>query len=189
MSDENGVAVVAYDLDGTRTPPEFYEALNERYKFVIDLFASVENTKTNQYFTRTIGLGGGAFDTEWPRLTSGWCWSNPPYSRGNLPKFVQKVVEQAKKGSGIVSLIPATPGTEWFNNGILRRCDTLSGHTVDDGPIQGYCLSMCGNGYRQEVTFLKGRIQFLPPIGYPEDKEWSSPATDSILWVVRPPMR
>ena len=194
----------AYDLDATRTPDALFNALHRKHAFAIDLFADSGNAKALTYFHRQTD----AFAQEWPRLTEqaphtgqwgtfGWCWANPPYGRGYLPRFVAKAREQVKRGSAIVSLIPATPGTEWFNDGILRRCDTLEGFTVDEPEfypngtkvISGYCLSQQGIGYRQTVTFLKGRVPFDPPIGYPPEKEWNPPATDSILWTLRPPLR
>ncbi len=177
----NGVPPT-YDLDGTRTPDLLWRCLHARFPFIIDLFASPENAKCTAFFDRE----KDAFAREWPRARMGWCWANPPYSRGSLPRFVAKALEQVKEGSAIVSLIPATPGAAWFNEGILRRCDTMEGYTVDDPGVTGYCLSMNGIGYRQEVTFLKGRVPFDPPIGYPSDGAWSPPATDSIIWTLRP---
>ena len=187
----------AYDLDATRSPQDLFDAANRRHSFVIDLFAEEANTKVGVYFNKR----SDAFAIEWPRLTNeaafppgvpgcyGWCWANPPYGRGMLPRFVKKALEQVKKGSAIVALIPATPGAGWFNDGILRRCDTLESYTVDDGPITGCCFSMQGIGYRQTVTFLRGRVPFDFPIGWPADKPWNPPATDSILWTLRPPLR
>lgn len=174
------------DLDGTRSPGPLYEALNAKYKFVIDLFAAEDNAKLALHFSKS----NDAFSQDWPRLaTAGWCWSNPPYSRGFLGRYVEKVIAEVRKGSAVVGLIPATPGTQWFNDSILRCCDVLEGYTVDEGPVSGYCLSMSGNGYRQKVTWLRGRVPFESPIGWPVERDWNPPATDSILWEVRPPLR
>ncbi len=179
-----------WDSDGVRTPQAYFDALDARYNFAFDLFASLENKKCVACFTAT----DDALTREWPRLLTGderlrgWLYANPPYSRGNLGLFVAKAISEAKAGSGIVALIPATPGTQWFNDFVLRRCDVLDAYTVDRGPISGYELSMQGIGYRQRVLFVKGRVPFEPPIGYPPEKSWNPPATDSVIIEWRPPL-
>jgi len=176
-------------LDGTRTPPELFAALNRIYRFDWDLFASAENSLRGHYrFTKE----QDAFARTWhgvPNPNEQWSFANPPYSRGNLERYVRKAIAEAKLGAKTVGLIPATPGTEWFNGLLLRPCDMLGAWTVDEPEtyangskvLSGYCLSMAGTGYRQKVTFLKGRVPFLSPIGWPEDRPWNPPSTDSIL--------
>lgn len=193
MSDDD-LEVKPFNTDETETPLELFEVLNQTKRFCIDIFTNGKNSLVpGSFFTPTTD----AMANEWPRLKKtelddpyalfGWCWANPPYSRGWLGRFVEKCIEQAKRGSGIVALIPATPGAGWFNEGILRRCDVLDGFRVDKGPlVKGYALSMQGMGYRQEVMFLAGRVAFNPPQGWPADEKWSSPARDSILWTLEP---
>ncbi len=182
------VSDVEWESDGVRTPQSYFDELNRKYRFVIDLFASAENQLVAKNYA-DFSKDYSAFDHAWPRLDVGWCYSNPPYSRGNLDRFITKAVAEAKLGSGVVALIPATPGPSWFNERILRCCDTLDAYTVDRGVISGYELSMQGIGYRQKVMFLRGRVPFAPPIGYPADKDWNPPATDSIILELRPPLR
>jgi len=173
-------------LDATRTPPEYFAELNKTYRFVQDLFASKENHLCGYFYTKEID----ALKQEWPRLLGeGWSFGNPMYSRGNIEPAVKKAIEQARKGSGVVYLIPATTGTAWFNDLILRPCDVLDGYTVDNPTFSGYCLNMSGIGYRQKVTFLKGRTPFLPPLGWDETKPWNPPATDSVICEWQPPLR
>lgn len=181
-------------LDGTRTPPELFRLLNAKYHFVLDLFAQKGNELVDRYCDAKID----ALSVEWVNLTVGWCFANPPYSRGKLALFVMKAIEEAKKGAGIIAVIPCTTGVQWFNDRILRPCDTLEGFTVDHpgvvypsgAPVlAGYCLSMQGIGYRQKVTFLKGRVPFLPPLDWPVEKPWNPPSFDSVIVEWRPPLR
>lgn len=186
-------------LDGTRTPPELFAALDAEYAFAVDLFATRENAKCPLYFSPQID----AFNVSWPAKDgakdgNGWLFANPPYSRGKVALFVMKAIEEAKRGAGIVAVLPCTPGVDWFNSRILRPCDTVEGFTVDHpgvvyssgAPVwSGYCLSMVGIGYRQKVTFLRGRVPFLAPVGWPNDRPWNPPSFDSILWEVSPPRR
>ncbi len=173
-----------WDSDGVRTPQSYFDELNRRHSFCIDLFSSNENRKVSRSYTAE----DSAFDHDWPKLTEGWSFANPMYSRGNLERFVVKAIGEAKKGSGIVGLIPATPGTQWFQDRLLRCCDVLDAARVERGVISGWELSMSGLGYRQRILFLRGRVPFAPPIGWPENKPWNPPATDSIILELRPPL-
>ncbi len=177
MNEENGVV---YESDGWRTPSEVFDPLMARYNFVIDLCASAQNTKCPRFFTKE----QNALNQEWPRLTEGWCWLQPPYSKPNLELFTAEAKRQAKAGSGIVALIPATPGTAWFQDNIFGGCDLLSAEAVDRGRITGFELSLSGIGYRLRVLFLEGRIAFIPPPGFTGAS--SGPSTDSVILEYRP---
>lgn len=193
MAEDDALAL----LDGTRTPDPLFSALDRIYRFEWDLFASAENSLCKRAcFTRETD----AFAQRWSGEARGtfWQFANPPYSRGKLALFVMKAIEEAKKGAGIVAVIPCTPGVDWFNSRILRPCDTLEGFTVDHpglvypsgAPIlSGYCLSMQGIGYRQKLTFLKGRVPFLPPLDWPAEKPWNPPSFDSVIVEWSPPRR
>lgn len=172
-------------LDGTRTPPAYFTELNRKYRFVVDLFAQRGNELCERFFDR----GANALVLDWPRLEEGWCFGNPMYSRGNIEPAVRKAVAEARKGSGVVYIIPATTGTVWFNDLLLRPCDVLDGSTVDNEVFSGYCLSMQGIGYRQKITFLKGRVPWDKPLNYPEEKPWDAGKQDSVIVELRPPLR
>lgn len=123
--------------DDQSTPQEFWEKLNDRYHFILDAAANQHNHKCDRYY----GDGGecpDALAVEWP--TDGWIWCNPPYSRGNQLRFVEKAAETAKRGGAVVMLLPADTGTKLFHDHILGRHD---------------------------VTFVRGRLRFNGVKGSP----------------------
>ncbi len=94
------------------TPQELFDALNARYHFILDAAANGDNHKVDRYF----GPGGECEDcltVDWP--TGGWIWLNPPYSRGNQRKFVEKAIEASRRGSSILALLPADTSTQLFH--------------------------------------------------------------------------
>lgn len=95
------------------TPQEFYDALNEVFRFNLDVCATKENAKTPSYFDReTDGL---ASDWAW----AGTCYMNPPYGR-EIGKWVQKAYESGKAGATVVCLLPARTDTRWWQDYCTR---------------------------------------------------------------------
>ncbi len=50
-----------------------------------------------------------------------WNYVNPPYEVKTLTKFVEKAVEQSKKGKNSWMLLPSKTDQEWFHNHIKHR--------------------------------------------------------------------
>jgi len=75
---------------------------------------------------------------EWPRDRVVFC--NPPYTRGQISKWVEKCHAEWVKGSTIVLLIPSYTDTRYFHNFIYHQA---------------------------ELRFIKGRLVFK---GYEENK-------------------
>lgn len=76
---------------------------------------------------------------EWPRASSGVCWVNPPYSRGELARWVGECISQAARGSEVIALLPGDLGTR-------------AGQTVASSS--------------DAICFVRGRIVFGGPDGY-----------------------
>ena len=55
------------------TPIAFYNKLDEKYHFTLDVCATKENAKCQKFFTRE----DDGLAKEW----NGVCWMNPPYGR------------------------------------------------------------------------------------------------------------
>lgn len=118
---------VTNNNDEWETPQDLFEEYNKIYNFKLDACASAENKKCNIYFNKE----NNALLKEWC-YSSVWC--NPPYSRGNIDKFVKKCFEEWKKyNNNIVLLIPAKTDTLYFHNYILPYC---------------------------KIIFIKGRLRF-----------------------------
>jgi phage N-6-adenine-methyltransferase len=107
-----------------QTPLEIFGVLDIEFWFTHDVAASRDNTLRCAYFTEN----NSAFDNEWG--VSNWC--NPPYS--DIPPWVEKAIEQHKKGRTTVMLVPADTSVKWFKRA-YESCN--------------------------EVRFISGRISFV----------------------------
>lgn len=98
------------NTDKWETPQEFFNEINERYSFTLDVYALPENAKCERYFT-----------PDEDGLKQSWkgevCWMNPPYGR-EIGKWVKKAYEEAQKGCVVVALLPARTDTRWFHDWI-----------------------------------------------------------------------
>ena len=102
--------------DNWKTPKEFYEKLNNEFNFNFDpcpLFADFD------------GL-----NIEWGKSN----FINPPYSRKLKEAFVEKAVEESKKGKKCVLLLPVSTSTKLFHEVIQPNA--------------------------KEIRFVKDRIKF-----------------------------
>lgn len=71
------------------TPKDFFDKLNEKYHFDLDVCALPTNTKCKKYFTpKQDGL-----KQKW----NGSCWMNPPYGR-EIGKWIKKAYEESMGG-------------------------------------------------------------------------------------------
>jgi phage N-6-adenine-methyltransferase len=95
------------------TPQEFFDELDVKYKFTLDVCALSENAKCEAFFTPEID----GLQQEW----TGTCWMNPPYGR-EISKWVRKAHFEANTGRcKVVALLPARTDTKWFHELILGK--------------------------------------------------------------------
>lgn len=92
-----------------------------------------ETIKATRYYTR-----------EDDGLTKPWAgrvWLNPPYGRGETPRWVLKLAQSAERGDAVgFALVPAATEAKWFQNLVWLRA-------------------------AQAVVFIKGRVAFSGPGG------------------------
>lgn len=104
------------------TPQDLFDRLNEEFHFDLDVCALPENAKCKRYYT-----------PEQDGLKQPWdgvVWCNPPYSKGNIPKWLEKAL---KENATVVMLLPVSTDTGWFHD-----------------YIQG----------KAEVRFIRGKVKF-----------------------------
>ena len=98
--------------DEWATPIDFFEKLNERYHFDLDVCATDDNAKCSRYFTKA---DDGLYQ-EW----SGTCWMNPPYGRA-IGQWVKKAYESSQAvGVTVVCLLPARTDTAWWHDYCMK---------------------------------------------------------------------
>lgn len=90
------------------TPQAFFDKYNEQYHFTLDVCATDENAKCEQYYTKEID----GLKQEW----FGVCWMNPPYGR-DIKHWIRKAYESSiKNNATVVCLIPARTDTSWWHD-------------------------------------------------------------------------
>ncbi len=110
-----------FDRDTWQTPNWLYFWLDSIYGFNLDAAASDKFHWCAQYFTKA----NSALTQDWGgEGTVAFC--NPPYSRGMKEAFVNKAIEQRKKGVTTVMLIPALPSEGWFPNNAANHIMFIS---------------------------------------------------------------
>lgn len=94
------------------TPQDFFDKLNQVFKFTLDVCALPENAKCEHFFTPEVD----GLKQEW----HGVCWMNPPYSR-EIADWIKKASDTANQGHTVVALIPVRTDARWFQDYCLGR--------------------------------------------------------------------
>ena len=128
----------SYDKDETRTPPELFKKLDDRFHFCCDVAATWRNALCLHLFSKD---QSNALDRDWysPNTTDYWnntFYCNPPYS--NPEPFIKKSYEESLKGCTVVILLNADTSTIAFHK---------------------YCMKA------SEIIFLYPRVKHLKPDG------------------------
>lgn len=143
--------------DEWRTPDRLFNACTDHYgPFALDAAAAKWNARCSKYFTkRESGLR---------RPWRGRTWCNPPYSRGNLLRWVGYARDQVVTNqTGLVCmLVPAYTSERWWQLhvmppfGIHRplRAEMLRRPGIGAG-WRTWWASFC-----VEVVFVEGRLRF-----------------------------
>ena len=115
------------------TPQEFYDNLNNIWKFNLDPCATDENAKCDYYFRKEDN--GLKLDWDLPGCAKGRVFVNPPYGRG-ISEWVRKAVMEVARGNAVVvvMLLPARTDTKWWHDWI--------------------------EPYATKVIFIRGRLKF-----------------------------
>ena len=92
------------------TPDELFIPLNDEFSFTLDVCATSENNKCENYFSpEEDGLS---------RKWSGICWMNPPF--GEQGKWVKKAYEASQNGCVVICLLPARTNTNWWHDYCMK---------------------------------------------------------------------
>lgn len=100
------------------TPQDFFDKLNDEFKFNLDPCATYENAKCSKYFT----INDDGLLQDWKGYT---VFCNPPYGR-KIYDWVKKCSEESKKDNTIVvMLIPARTDTKYFHEFIYHKAKEI----------------------------------------------------------------
>jgi phage N-6-adenine-methyltransferase len=93
------------------TPPELFDALDEKFHFTLDVCATPLNAKCASYYTKA----EDGLSLPW----HGVCWMNPPYGR-EISKWVQKAYESTiGTGTVVICLLPARIDEKWWHDYVI----------------------------------------------------------------------
>jgi len=123
--------------DEWETPDWLFQALHAEFRFTIDAAASRTNHKLPRYWTAR----DDALQQSWAGER---IWLNPPYSRGQIERWLAKVrkeVDAPSPAQLVVALLPADTSTQYFHRSIAQA---------------------------DEVRFLEGRVRFVGAPGAPK---------------------
>lgn len=133
------------------TPQDFYDRLNNKYRFKWDLAASDDNAKCSCYFTRD----DNSLEQDWEGL-SGNLFLNPPYGR-ELKLWVQKAATtKLKDKQNLVMLIPSRTDTSYWHDYIFNHAEIkflrgrlkfeIDGVSGDSAPFPSAIIIYKGDG-------------------------------------------
>jgi phage N-6-adenine-methyltransferase len=101
--------------DKWRSPKSFYQKLNREFSFTLDPCCEAEFALCDKLYTQyTDGLS-----KSWARER---VYVNPPYSRGNIDKWVRKCWQESGQAL-VVGLLPVSTSADWFHKYIVDRAE------------------------------------------------------------------
>lgn len=95
------------------TPQWLFDALDKEFGFSLDVCATPENAKCEQYFTED----DNALLKDWGDNV---CWMNPPYGSA-IADFMCAAHRAANNGATVVCLVPARTDTAWWHKHAMKH--------------------------------------------------------------------
>ncbi len=112
----NIAACMSSKTDNWATPQDFFDKLNEEFRFTLDPCANSDNHKCDLFFTRE----QNGLNQDWGGHT---VFCNPPYGR-EIADWVKYAYEQSQKpDTTVVMLIPARTDTRYFHEYIYNKAE------------------------------------------------------------------
>jgi len=93
------------------TPQDFFNELNDEFKFTLDPCSTDENCKCLKHYT----LGDDGLSKDWSNDT---VYMNPPYG-GNTSDWIKKAYTESKNGSLVVCLIVSSTDRSYWHDYIF----------------------------------------------------------------------
>jgi site-specific DNA-methyltransferase (adenine-specific) len=111
--------------DEIATPKWFFDGFAKKYDIIFDVCATSKNSKCERYLTRH----ENALNHNWGTLydvnsRDQYLWCNPPYSRGNISAFAQKIIMESILHAVRVLVLCRLDNTIWHGE-LLHKCAVL----------------------------------------------------------------
>lgn len=99
------------------TPAHIFEKLNDEFFFDLDPCCLPDTAKCAFYFTPT----EDGLSRSWRGFN---VFVNPPYSRGNIDKWVKKCFEEGSHDDTmVVALLPVSTSADWWHDYIIGKAE------------------------------------------------------------------
>jgi len=99
------------------TPQDFFDKLNEKYKFTLDPCCTRENNKCEKYYT----IEQDGLSKSWEGET---VFVNPPY--GDISKWIKKAYEESTYNEAtVVMLIPSRTDTKYWHDYVMTGASVI----------------------------------------------------------------
>jgi len=99
------------------TPEDFYNKLNNRFKFTLDPCSTHENHKCDKYYT----IEDDGLSKSWQDET---VFVNPPY--GDIGKWVKKAYNESTQNNAVVvMLIPVRTDTKYWHDYVMKGASQI----------------------------------------------------------------
>ena len=96
------------------TPQDLFDKLNKEFHFALDVCATPENAKCEEFYTKE----QDGLKQPW----KGTVWCNPPYGR-QIGEWVRRAFLASVSGNTVVMLLPARTDTRWFHEYIYGKAE------------------------------------------------------------------
>ena len=103
--------------DEWETPQDLFDALDNIYRFDFDAACTKANCKCKGGAVSEIV---NSLELDWHRISKS-IWLNPPYSRGNINKFMKKAWEESQEGCTVVCLVRFDPSAKWYQKYVYDK--------------------------------------------------------------------
>jgi len=139
--------------DEWETPQDLFDVLDKEFNFNLDVCATYKTHKCKMFFGQ-YHLEGfmDALQVSWVKAN---CWMNPPYSRGNIDKFMEKAYKESLYGATVVCLVRFDPSAKWFQKWVDDKASEvrmMARRVKFVGADYAYNFPTCIVVYRPEGT-------------------------------------
>ncbi|WEM33137.1 DNA modification methyltransferase [Escherichia phage EJP2] len=128
------------------TPRDLWNKINAVWKFTLDAACLENSALCEKYFTPE----DDSLEQDWG---DNIVWLNPPYN--DLKTWLSKAVQEYKKGSTVVILVPSRTDTKAFQDYASKECSC--------------------------ICFIKGRLKFFDPARPPDARADPAPFPSCLI--------
>lgn len=97
------------------TPDYVFAPLDKEFAFQVDVCATSDNTKCENFFDKSID---GLKEERSPLR----CWMNPPYGK-SISRWMRKACDESERGALVVCLIPSRTDTRWWHDWVMKASE------------------------------------------------------------------